>query len=242
MFPFESEVATTTYRAEPPQQENRAPNGAVGHAQYLHHHLPTHHDPSAHTHCTCGEDLDSGDDEVEFDHPDYRYTTPTPSAGGDDKPLSGVQRRLMEAARVPSKAPPPPGSAASSADGYESFENTSNKKKRKIPLSGTATNQNQLSAEMASMGISGGLDGASDEVNGAVPVQQEYTPSPTSTGKGISGAGRGRYGRGEARRPLANSNINLSNGWTRVASGSDAASKTGIKASAKSEGGEICVI
>jgi hypothetical protein len=182
-----------------------------------------------HNHCTCGEDGDSGDEEVEFDHPDYRYAPP-PVNGvppGQGKALDNVQRRLMEAARIPAK-PPPPGSAASSADGYESFENTSNKKKRKIPLSGASSmHQSQLSAEMASMGISGSMDGAADDVRSAggvatVQQQQHYSPSPGANGNvgtGISGAGRGRYGRPHVRhgdgvrRPLGSSSANSMNGY-----------------------------
>ena len=184
-----------------------------------------------HNHCTCGEEGDSGDEEVEFDHPDYRYATqPTangavPVGGGQGKVLDNVQRRLMEAARISSK-PPPPGSTASSADGYESFENTSNKKKRKIPLSTTSSmHQSQLSAEMASMGISGSVDGAAVDghhAGGAVAVhQQQYSASQgaTASGTGISGAGRGRYGRQNGRsdhgvrRPLGSSSMNSVNGY-----------------------------
>jgi hypothetical protein len=183
-----------------------------------------HHQHQPHSsHCTCGEDGDSGEDEVEFDHPDYRYSTPPAVNGAAVKPVDSLQRRLVEASRSSSK-PPPPGSTASSADGYESFENTSNKKKRKIPLSGTSSmHQSQLSAEMASMGISSGqADGAADEV-----AQQQYSPSGNGTspgsGTGISGAGRGRYGRqdGRHRRPLGSSTMNVINGYTSRAPARD---------------------
>ncbi|TKA58602.1 hypothetical protein B0A55_12971 [Friedmanniomyces simplex] len=223
-------------------------------ANHIHAHEDPHyarhhrHDVDV-GHCTCGEEgeiVDSGDEEVEFDHPDYRYTaatgTPTPAgypghvhemvaarelaAAGNKPPLDSVQRRLMEAARLGGggKLPPPPGStASSSADGYESFENTSNKKKRKIPLSGASStlHQSSLSAEMASMGISGQHDGAADD-GGSVAVQSQppYTsPGVTAgSGTGISGAGRGRYGRSGnpnaqrngLRRPLGNGTANLS--------------------------------
>ncbi|EKG15059.1 hypothetical protein MPH_07742 [Macrophomina phaseolina MS6] len=112
--------------------------------------------------------------------------------------------------------PLPPGSA-SSADGYESFENTNNKKKRKIPVSGSAGHHGNLTAEMASMGISTHSgDGAHDGENN---VGQYYgsgssaMPAPGS-GTGISGAGRGRYGRSAARssnerRPLGASTSSL---------------------------------
>lgn len=183
-----------------------------------------HHQHQPHSsHCTCGEDVDSGEEEVEFDHPDYRYAAPPAVHGVATKPVDSLQRRLMEASRSTSK-PPPPGSVASSADGYESFENTSNKKKRKIPLSGTSSmHQSQLSAEMASMGInSGQADGGSDDVNAQQYGQGGHGTSPGS-GTGISGAGRGRYGRqdGRIRRPLGSSTMNVINGYTSRAPARD---------------------
>lgn len=184
-----------------------------------------------HNHCTCGEDGHSEDEEVEFDHPEYRYAPPPTTNGTSDatkdKVLDHVQHRLMEASRLSNK-PPPPGSNSSSADGYESFENTSNKKKRKIPLPGASSmHQSQLSAEMASMGISGGsMDGARDDVHagagGGVAVQQPTQSSAVmaNAGTGISGAGRGRYGRQTGRgsdhgirRPLGSSSMNAVNGY-----------------------------
>ena len=177
-----------------------------------HHH---HHDAiTVHDHCTCNHDEgDSGDDEVEFDHPDHRYATMGPMAVNGKAPLDSVQRRLMEASRG-GKQVGAPGSVTSSADGYESFENTSNKKKRKIPLSSASSmHQSSLSAEMASMGISN-MDGAADEYSHA---QRPHHAGPGSSpsGTGISGAGRGRYGRQngrDSRRPLGNNTMNA-NGY-----------------------------
>ncbi|PPJ55557.1 hypothetical protein CBER1_05363 [Cercospora berteroae] len=168
-----------------------------------------------------------GDDEVEFDHPDYRYATAPMPNGGGLKPDS-LQRRLVEASRAANK-PPPPGSTGSSGDGYESFENTSNKKKRKIPLSSASSmHQSQLSAELANMGISNSRVEADEEAMHATQ-QQHYDPhaSPSAgSGTGISGAGRGRYGRqdGRNRRPLGSSTMNTINGYHSRASprGSDA--------------------
>jgi hypothetical protein len=177
-----------------------------------HHHHHHHHEAIAvHDHCTCNHDEgDSGDDEVEFDHPDHRYA---PMAVNGKAPLDSVQRRLMEASRG-GKQVGAPGSVTSSADGYESFENTSNKKKRKIPLSSASSmHQSSLSAEMASMGISN-MDGAADEYSHA---QRPHHAGPGSSpsGTGISGAGRGRYGRQngrDSRRPLGNNTMNA-NGY-----------------------------
>lgn len=192
--------------------KGRMTNGDAPHGHYQYHNPHHHQEAPSHGHCTCGGEGDSGDEEVEFDHPVYRY--PTAAGEGQDKVLDKVHRRLMEATRTLSGKPAPVGSAASSADGYESFENTSNKKKRKIPLSTQSSlHQSQLSAEMASMGISGGMDGTNHEVG--VVTQHAY--APVSQGTGISGAGRGRYGRqsGRAdvavRRPLGCSSANFVN-------------------------------
>ncbi|KAF2770680.1 hypothetical protein EJ03DRAFT_373541 [Teratosphaeria nubilosa] len=201
--------------------------------------------PDVDEHCTCGGHHDhggpdSGDEEIEFDHPDYRYppssATPTPAAGGHTMglapvngfkvPLDSVQRRLLEASRAGMK-PPPPGSAASSADGYESFENTSNKKKRKIPLSSAGLGQSQLSAEIASMAISP-HDGAMDDPPGAGASLPPQHFVPLASGTGISGAGRGRYGRqngygrnGE-RRPVGNVAAVANGHGPRLPNGADA--------------------
>jgi hypothetical protein len=146
--------------------------------------------------------------------------------GGGLKPDS-LQRRLVEASRAAHK-PPPPGSAGSSGDGYESFENTSNKKKRKIPLSSASSmHQTQLSAELANMGISSSHAEVDEDVAIAVhhaqqhaPYDSHAAPQAAGSGTGISGAGRGRYGRQEARnrRPLASSTMNTVNGYHSRAS------------------------
>lgn len=219
-----------------PAQQPRLTNGDVHHHHHLHEHDHEHeehdhdhehehdnhhrHHAVHHDHCTCGHDGDSGDDEVEFDHPDYRYATAPMTNGSGLKPDS-LQRRLVEASRAANK-PPPPGSTASSGDGYESFENTSNKKKRKIPLSSASSmHQSQLSAEMANMGISNSHPEVDEDgTNGIQHTQQQYydphvAPSIAGSGTGISGAGRGRYGRqdGRHRRPLGSSTINTVNGY-----------------------------
>ena len=104
--------------------------------------------------------------------------------------------------------PPIPQSAASSGDsvdGYDSFENTNNKKKRKIPTSGSlGSHQSSLSADMAQMGISSArdIDVGQSESDGGVGhyygTGNSAVPA-VSSGTGISGAGRGRYGRAGTR-------------------------------------------
>ncbi|KAI9664285.1 MAG: hypothetical protein M1829_005840 [Trizodia sp. TS-e1964] len=121
--------------------------------------------------------------------------------------------------------PPTAASTASSADGYDSFENSSNKKKRKIPTPGSASSH--LSADMANMGISSSADAdllSNPDVGGG-GVEQYYgsghpAASPAAaaaSGTGISGAGRGRYGRSNARASAVRSPLGLSwdgsNAW-----------------------------
>ena len=114
-------------------------------------------------------------------------------------------------------------SSNDSVDGYDSFENTNNKKKRKIPTSGSLGNhQSSLSAEMANMGISPSQDNDGTLHTPDGGVSQYYSTlnpatSPNTSGTGISGAGRGRYGRtgrrdASGRSPLGVS-ANSSNAW-----------------------------
>lgn len=120
--------------------------------------------------------------------------------------------------------PPAPQSTSSSADGYDSFENTNNKKKRKIPTSGnTGSHHSSLSADMANMGISTPHEPnpvSPDECAGSVGQYYGSGSSATPTGaagSSLSGAGRGRYGRNvgravSGRSPLGVS-TNASNAW-----------------------------
>ena len=103
-------------------------------------------------------------------------------------------------------------SSADSIDGYDSFENTNNKKKRKIPTNGN--HHSSLSAEMASMGISTSRDIDVSQTDQDGGVGHYYgtgnSATPTKSGIGISGAGRGRYGRSGGRRRGARSPLGLS--------------------------------
>ena len=139
----------------------------------------------------------------------------------EDEDGTGIMRRYQEQRhaaptghRIVSKAGRPdlnklakaslPTSAASSVDaidGYDSFENTNNKKKRKIPTSGSlGIHQSSLSAEMANMGISPSRDTEMLPADSDGRVGQYYgtgssaIPAVTS-GTGLSGPGRGRFGR-----------------------------------------------
>lgn len=148
--------------------------------------------------------------------------------GSEDEDGLGMARRYQEQRQrpgcvnylsrngyTPSKSdtakyikPPIPQSTASSGDsidGYDSFENTNNKKKRKIPTSGSlGSHQSSLSTDMAQMGISSARDldvGQSESDSGVghyYGTGNSAVPA-ASAGTGISGAGRGRYGRAGTR-------------------------------------------
>ncbi|KAF2646215.1 hypothetical protein P280DRAFT_4606 [Massarina eburnea CBS 473.64] len=179
---------------------------------------------SDHHACHCGHNHSEVESEEEEDErgapvpssPSYHYSNGRSAPG----------RQAVHHAHAHAYAKP--GSTASSVDGYESFENTNNKKKRKIPNMGNAnTHHSSLSTEMASMGISHPPDGAAlDDVEGpgryygsapATPQphqhhqqqqqqqQQQQAPPPppnstSSAGTGIAGAGRGRFGRSASGR------------------------------------------
>ncbi|KAL8724647.1 MAG: hypothetical protein Q9166_007837 [cf. Caloplaca sp. 2 TL-2023] len=103
-----------------------------------------------------------------------------------------------------------------SVDGYDSFENTNNKKKRKIPTSGgLGGHHSSLSTEMAHMGISSGQDikPSQPEMDSGIGHYYGTGSSAVSaipSGTGISGAGRGRYGRTAPRIPSGRSPLGVS--------------------------------
>jgi hypothetical protein len=106
-------------------------------------------------------------------------------------------------------------SSNDSVDGYDSFENTGNKKKRKIPTSAAFGNiHSSLSAELANMGISQSreFDSISPSEGGAGPYYGSGSAAASlpAAGTGISGAGRGRYGRTGRRDASGRSPLGVS--------------------------------
>ncbi|EQL31777.1 hypothetical protein BDBG_01188 [Blastomyces gilchristii SLH14081] len=108
----------------------------------------------------------------------------------------------------------PTKTSSSGPDGYDAFENTNNKKKRKIPTSGNPGNHSNLSADMMTLGISsnGGSTASLDDGSGTGSYYGTGNPA-SPAGNGISGPGRGRYGRNvsrtvSGRTPLATHNPN----------------------------------
>ena len=137
-----------------------------------------------------GAELDSDDDEQAYRSRIYSR----PSAD-----TTGRSYRYVLKPDSKNPNPQPPASTASSADGYDSFENTNNKKKRKIPTPGDSNlNGVHLKSDMAGMGISGPDDLVEDV--GSIGVAYHGSVNVI---QGISGPGRGRYGRlRNGRSPL----------------------------------------
>lgn len=177
-----------------------------------------------------GNELDSDEDDAAGTPSIRRYQDLKQAKAST--PLRNYPNGVSQAALAKlTKAPMSQSMASSveSVDGYDSFENTNNKKKRKIPTSGAlGTHQSSLSAEMANMGISSArdMDSSLAELDGGVG---QYHGTGTSaipaapSGTGISGAGRGRYGRAGARNVSGRSplgvSINSSNAWQSGRSG-----------------------
>ncbi|KAH9869767.1 hypothetical protein IAQ61_006980 [Plenodomus lingam] len=114
------------------------------------------------------------------------------------------------------------GSTSSSVDGYESFENTNNKKKRKIPNMGShSSHQANVSADMASLATTPAHEaGGADEGDGpgryygSAPSTPQHNNNTSTSGTGISGAGRGRFGRsvsGRSERRVLGTSTSLAN-------------------------------
>jgi hypothetical protein len=147
-----------------------------------------------------GEEIDS-DEEYHESPCRGRYARHSPDTS------TRSYRYVQKPGSLDYPKPEPPPSTTSSADGYDSFENTNNKKKRKIPTPGDAAlNGIHLSNDLASLGISPTIDESltrEDTVNGG--PKYHSTGASTFTSQGLSGPGRGRYGRvRNGRSPLRN--------------------------------------
>ncbi|UKZ71609.1 uncharacterized protein TrAtP1_012564 [Trichoderma atroviride] len=123
-------------------------------------------------------------------------------------------RQTMELQVIPS--------AASSADGYESFENTNNKKKRKIPTTGDSLANNSLSlgGDTSASSISNSMRARSPvaEVPSSraslAPAASPGNNSHVSSSQGLSGSGRGRLGRSNNGRSPLRTLSDGSNVWS----------------------------
>lgn len=101
-----------------------------------------------------------------------------------------------------------------SADGYESFENTNNKKKRKIPTAGDSSLGGSHSvSDSGTVPVSAGLAATHTQGDGTANPQYAALGGSSANSKGISGAGRGMFGRARnGRSPLRT--LSNANNWT----------------------------
>jgi len=111
-------------------------------------------------------------------------------------------------------------SAASSVDGYDLFENTNNKKKRKIPSAGDAALNSMHIINDGSGGGNLPVSGASPSVDSSnEAARSTSTPyygsgSFASGGQNVPGPGRGRYGRLRSSRSPLRPLSDATNNWT----------------------------
>lgn len=118
--------------------------------------------------------------------------------------------RHTRSSRHPSKA------GYVGADGYDAFENTNNKKKRKIPTSGsTGLHHANLSAELAQLGLNSGVKGL-DGTNAEDGSENQYS---TAVANGTSTSSQNRHGRDGGRRPSARSPLAVSTSNSNVTPG-----------------------
>lgn len=144
-----------------------------------------------------------------------RHPSRARRSSSEDESLSPSRtvRHVNRSGRAaqPLHMPPPEShrtipSTASSVDGYESFENTNNKKKRKIPTAGDTSHGGSYSSTdiHSATSVSSTTNSSDDSLIGS-PQSTTYSgpASFVSTSSGISGPGRGRYGRSRSgRSPL----------------------------------------
>ncbi|GIK00229.1 hypothetical protein Aspvir_004249 [Aspergillus viridinutans] len=140
------------------------------------------------------------------------------SAGFRGSSLSPSASRIQPHAPSGKVEGSPIKSSSTGPDGYDAFENTNNKKKRKIPTPGNlGSHHSTLSPEFANMGLSSSAQASSTTINEVNNVGTYYgTGSPASPGLGgISGPGRGRLGRHPSRSgPSRNSlSVHSQIGW-----------------------------
>jgi hypothetical protein len=182
------------------------------HHHYHEHDHENHHHHHHHHHSEVEEDVESIEDE------DRNPAAVRRTMAYRESPTS--QRTTRSSRHAASKA------SYSGSDGYDAFENTNNKKKRKIPTSGSiALHQSSLSAELAHLALNGSRsDLAVAQDDGAADGQ--YQASVSHPGNSISGIGRVRHAKDAGRRvsgrnPLGVSTSN-SNVRANTSSGSSA--------------------
>lgn len=141
----------------------------------------------------------------------------TPVEDSEDEELANrrnvVNRRVLSTSRRPhlfpkldqpkQSNPQPPPSAASSVDGYDSLENSNNKKKRKIPSAGDLAGD-RVVVDVTSQGGPLAAKAQADGRRDTPQASPYYGQGGAVAGvQNVPGPGRGRYGRiRNGRSPL----------------------------------------
>lgn len=152
-------------------------------------------------------------------------TAPELDSGDEDGPVVVRRSAGFRGSVSPSSSTHPQGvrgkegpqKSSAGPDGYDAFENTNNKKKRKIPTPGNmGGHHSALSPEFASMGLANSNSSPAAVSDGLSTGTYYGNGNPASPlGSGISGSGRGRLGRSSTRsnsgrNPLS---ANAQNAW-----------------------------
>lgn len=178
------------------------------HHYHHHHHCHDHgqdHENYHHRHQDEGYDLESIEDD------DRKLAALRTTIGYRE--LSASQRAARSSRHAAIKA------VYSGSDGYDAFENTNNKKKRKIPTSGSiGLHQSSLSVELAHLGLDGSRnDSAVAQDDGAADGQ--YQAPASHTGNTLSGTSRSRHGKDLGRRTSARNPLSVSTSNSNVRPG-----------------------
>ena len=183
------------------------------HDHHLHHHHHHHH-----------HDEDDEDDSAEDRSPLVVRRTSSYRSSPISPRISRNARHGTYA--IKSNFPGP--------DGYEAFENTNNKKKRKIPTSGSLSLHSSLSTDLAHMGLGGSKEGSAVANEDGSGVGQYYgTGNPAVSASSVaSSSGRGRYGRDIARRSIGRNPLGISTNGSNARPGnavSDQSSSSALR-------------
>lgn len=176
------------------------------HHHHHHHHHYHEHDHDIHHH---HHHLEDDEDAQSMDDEDLVPATVRRTMGY--RGSSSSPRTTRNSRHAPSKA------SYSGSDGYDAFENTNNKKKRKIPTSGSiGLHQSSISTELAHLGLNGSRnDLAVSQDNGAA-----YQGSLPYSANLLSGVGRARYSKDSSRRVSNRNPLGVSTSNSNIRPGS----------------------
>jgi hypothetical protein len=183
-----------------------------------HHHHDHHHENHHHHHHHHHHDVD--DDVESMEDEDRNPAAVRKTTGYRQSPAS--PRITRNARHAATKA------SYSASDGYDAFENTNNKKKRKIPTSGSiGLHQSSLSAELTHLGLNGSRNDLAVAQDDSVADGQHQT-SVAQSGNSTSGVGRARHGKDSGRRVSGRNPLGVSTSNSNIRPGNLGTSAKGL--------------